>query len=517
MAMTATASRAGRREWIGLAVIALPCLVYAMDLTVLNLALPAISRDLRPSGAEQLWIVDIYGFMVAGALTTMGALGDRIGARRLLVLGAAAFAGASALAAFAPTAPLLIAARALLGLAGATLAPSTLSLIRIMFEDERQRTVAIGVWVTSYSLGAAVGPLAGGALLQVAWWGSVFLLALPVMALVLLAAPRFLPEHRAGAQGGLDLWSAGLSLAAVLASIYGLKQMATLGLSFEAGAAMALAAVLAGAFVLRQRALADPLIDLGLFRAPAFSAAVSMNIAAFFVIFGMSLFLAQYLQSVLGLSPFQAGLWSVPEALAFIVGSMLTPSLESRLGSRPLISIGLAVGALGYLIVATTRTGPLPLVAGATIAAIGLAAVVTLVTDTAVGAAPASQAGAASAVSETSSELGGALGIAILGSIGAAVFRAGLDPATAGNVPAPARETLGAALAAGQQLPGSAGADLIETARAALTSTLAVTASVGAATLLAAAVAGWALLRRERRSAISRAHRDPCVPAGAEA
>src|SRR3954469_17509303 len=220
---------ASRREWIGLAVIALPCLVYTMDLNVLNLALPAISADLAPSSTQLLWIVDIYGFMVAGALITMGALGDRIGARRMLLIGAGAVAATSVLAAFATSPALLIVARALLGLAGATLAPSTLSLIRTMFDDPRQRTFAIGVWATSYSVGAAIGPLAGGVVLEWFWWGSVFLLGVPVMGLTLLLGPRLLPERTASESSRLDLPSAALSLIAILAIVYGLKHLAVGG------------------------------------------------------------------------------------------------------------------------------------------------------------------------------------------------------------------------------------------------------------------------------------------------
>src|SRR4051812_36277373 len=269
---------ASRREWIGLAVIALPRLVYTMDLNVLKLALPAVSADLAPSSTELLWIVDIYGFMVAGALVTMGALGDRLGARRMLMIGAAAFALTSVLAAFASSPAMLIVARALLGLAGATLAPSTLSLIRGMFEDPRQRTFAIGVWATSYSVGAAIGPLAGGAVLEFAWWGSVFLLGVPVMLLTLVLGPRVLPEHRETELARLDIRSAALSLAAVLAVIYGLKQLAAGGSLPWAWAGVG---VLAGVlFVRRQRRLEDPLIDLSLFRVPAFSAALATNLVA---------------------------------------------------------------------------------------------------------------------------------------------------------------------------------------------------------------------------------------------
>jgi DHA2 family multidrug resistance protein-like MFS transporter len=218
--------RAGRKEWIGLAVIALACVLYVMDLTVLHLAVPAISEDLQPSSAQLLWIIDIYGFLVAGSLITMGTLGDRIGRRRLLMIGAGAFGVVSVLAALSTSAEMLIATRALLGLAGATLAPSTLSLIRNMFLDPRQRTVAISIWITSFSVGGAIGPLLGGLVLEFFWWGAVFLLAVPVMVALLALGPRFLPEYRDPEAGRLDLTSAALSLAAVLAVIFGLKQIA---------------------------------------------------------------------------------------------------------------------------------------------------------------------------------------------------------------------------------------------------------------------------------------------------
>jgi DHA2 family multidrug resistance protein-like MFS transporter len=471
-----SAHRASRREWIGLAVIALPCLVYAMDLNVLNLALPAISADLGPSGTELLWIVDIYGFMVAGALITMGALGDRIGARRLLLIGAAAFAATSILAAFATSPAMLIAARALLGLAGAMVAPSTLSLIRTMFDDPRERTFAIGVWATSYSVGAAIGPLAGGALLEVFWWGSVFLLGVPVMALTLLLGPRLLPEHREGETGRLDLASAALSLTAILAVVYGLKHLAVGG--SLPGLWIVLGIVAGALFVRRQRRLEDPLIDLSLFKVPAFSAALWTNLVAFFVIFGMALFTAQYAQSVLGYSPLVAGLPTVSEALGFVAGSMLTARLATRFSPPTLISAGMVIGASGSLIVATTGSTLTPLFVGPTIAAIGLAFVVTLVADMAVGAAPKERAGGAAATSETSSELGGALGLAILGSIGAAIYRAG--------VPANAPETIGDAV----------GSPFAEDAREAFRTALTATASISAAALLLTAVAGLVVLRR---------------------
>jgi DHA2 family multidrug resistance protein-like MFS transporter len=469
--------RATRREWAGLIVIALPCLVYAMDLTVLNLAVPEITADLRPGSAQLLWIVDVYGFLVAGSLITMGTLGDRIGRRRLLLIGAAAFGAASLLAAFATTSTMLIAARALLGIAGGTLAPSTLSLIRVMFRDPQQRTVAIGVWIASYSLGAAIGPLAGGALLELFWWGSVFLIGLPAMALLLGIGPRLLPEYRDPDAGRLDLPSAAMSLAAVLATILGLKQLAQDGVHVEALLWIAAGVWIAAAFARRQGRLADPLIDLRLFREPAFSAALATNLLSFFAVFGASLFTAQYLQSVLGMSPLEAGLWSLPEALGFIASSTLTPHLVKRWAPVTLIAAGLLVGALGLAIVAQVDGTLAPLVIGMTVMALGLGVVATLATDLTVGVAPPERAGAASAVSETSSELGGALGIAILGSIATAVYRAA--------APAGAKDTIGAADPA-----------VLGAARDAFTQGMQVASGIAAAVLVAAAVVAVTMLRR---------------------
>jgi len=276
---------------------------------VLDLAVPSLSADLKPSSTQLLWIIDIYGFLVAGSLITMGTLGDRIGRRRLLLIGAAAFAVASVLAAFSTSAGMLIATRAVLGLAGATLAPSTLSLIRNMFLDPRQRTVAVGVWISSYSAGAVIGPPLGGFLLQHFWWGSVFLLSVPMMALLLTLGPILLPEFRDTTAGRPDLPSAFLSVGAVLGFIYGLKQVAVHGVGWLPALAVGTGLLLGAIFVRRQRKLADPLIDLRLFRTPAFSASIATYMLATFAVFGPYVFIAQYLQLVLGLTPMKAGLW----------------------------------------------------------------------------------------------------------------------------------------------------------------------------------------------------------------
>src|SRR5688500_14653795 len=264
-----------------------------MDLTVLHLAIPALTRDLQPSSAQLLWIIDIYGFMVAGSLITMGTLGDRIGRRKLLLTGAALFGVASVLAAFSRSAEMLIATRALLGIAGATVAPSTLSLIRNMFVDAHQRTVAIGVWVTSYSVGGVLGPLLGGLLLEFFWWGSVFLLAVPVMVLLLVVGPKLLPEYKDPHPGPVDITSAAMSLTAVLAIIYRLKPMAVEGITPVAIAAVLGGAAVAVLFVRRQHRLEHPFLDLRLFRVPAFSAALGTYMASVFILFGVSLLIAQ--------------------------------------------------------------------------------------------------------------------------------------------------------------------------------------------------------------------------------
>ena len=482
-------SRATRREWIALAVIALPCLLYAMDLTVLTLAVPALTADLRPSATELLWIVDIYGFLVAGFLITMGTLGDRIGRRRLLLIGAAAFGGASVVAAFASSAETLIASRALLGVAGATLAPSTLALIRGMFHDAQQRTVAIGIWVTSFSTGAAIGPLVGGVLLETFWWGSVFLLAVPVMALLLAVGPRLLPEHKDPDPGPLDLPSAGLSLAAVLAVIYGMKTIAGDGVTW-AGVAPALAGLALGAaFLDRQRRLAHPMIDLELFRVPSFGAALGANTLGFAVVFGIEIFVAQYLQLVLGFSPLQAGLWSVPPAAAFVVGSQLTPPLAARWRPAQVMLGGMLVSLVGIALLTQVATagGPGLVVGGAVIMSLGLAPLFTLAADLAVGTAPPERAGSASGISETSSELGGALGIALLGTIGTAVFRGEV----AGH------ETLGSAVAAAERLPVPMRSEILDPAREAFTDGLQVAATVSGAIIVAAAILVARMVWRE--------------------
>jgi MFS transporter, DHA2 family, multidrug resistance protein len=462
--------RAGRAQWIGLAVLALPTLLVTMDMSVLFLAVPKLTRALHPSSAELLWITDIYGFFIAGSLLTMGSLGDRIGHRRLLLTGGAAFAVGSLVAAFSTSPVMLIAARALLGIAGASLAPSSLALITSMFKDERQRATAIGIWISCFAAGAAIGPLVGGALLERFWWGSVFLPNVAAMALLLAVGPRTLPRSHEATGMRLDPASALLATAAVLAGVYGITRAAEHGFGAAEAGSIAVGVALGVIFVVRQRSLSEPLVDLGLFHARAFNGALGANCVSAFVAIGIELFTAQYLQLVLGMGPFRAGLWSLPSAAAIIAGSMIAPRLTNVAAPARIVPAGLVLAGVGLLVLtlAGPSSGLAAVVAGTTLIGLGVGPVGTLATDLIVGVAPPDAAGAASGISETGTELGAALGIAILGSVGAAVYRGdfGTRLVSAG-APPQARETLAGAVTAGSRLHGGLGDQVLAAAHTA--------------------------------------------------
>ncbi|MET9494887.1 MFS transporter [Streptomyces sp. NPDC006552] len=486
-------SRAGRREWTALGVLMLPLLLVSMDVSVLYFAVPAISADLEPSGTQQLWIFDIYAFVLAGLLMTMGALGDRIGRRKLLLTGAAAFGAASVLAAYADSAGTLIAARALLGVGGATLMPSTMALVRTMFTDPGQRAKAIALWSGVMTGGVALGSVMSGVLVEYFWWGSVFLVNLPAMVLLLVLGPFLLPESKDPEPGRFDLLSVPLSLAAVLPVIYGVKEIPSEGWNVRYVVSITVGLLFAALFVHRQRTAASPLISPALFRGRGFAPAVALNLLSTFGMMGSALFTTQYLQSVLGKSSMAAALWSLlPTVLVGAAAPVAAGLVRRGVHRAHVVAGGFTVAACGYALLAGAGTSSLWLVlAGAGVLAAGIVTVMSQLMDLALGTVPAARAGAAASLLETGAEFGGALGMAVLGSIGTAVYRHGI-PAGA---PAEAHETLGGALAVAGHLPGDAARALTATAREAFTDGMQAASAAGAVLLLAGALLAAVALR----------------------
>lgn len=498
------------REWAGLALLALPTMLLGLDVTALYLVVPRLSADLGPTATETLWIMDAYGFFIAGSLITMGTLGDRIGRRRLLVVGSVAFAAASVFAAFAPNALWLIVARALLGVAGATLMPSTLSLIGAMFPDARQRALAIGVWATMFALGMAAGPVVGGVLVAHFWWGAVFLLAVPVAVLVPAGAPALLPEHRTRA-GRLDVLSVGLSLAAMLPVVYAIKHAAADGIGAQVVAAVLLGGGAAVAFVRRQLSLAEPLLDMKLFGDKGFSAALSVLLVGLVGFGGVMFLVTQYLQLVAGLSPTTAGLWMGPPALAMLVGAVGAPLVARRVAPGVVMAATLALSLAGYALLAFAGTdGARAVVAGFALVYLGLGVIAALGTDIVVGAAPPEKAGSAAALSETVQELGIAAGVALLGSLTTALYRSGVE-APAG-LPASAAETYGDSLSGASSLQDQLPAGALDHARAVFTSGLNAASLAAGAAIAVASLACFVMLRHLRPLGDGEREAEPIIP-----
>lgn len=496
-----TAVRAGPREWIGLGALALPTILIALDLTVLYMAIPHLGADLKASNTQLLWITDIYGFVIAGFLITMGTLGDRIGRRRLLLIGATAFCAASVVAAYSTSSEMLIAARALLGLAGATLMPSTLALISNMFKDPKQQAMAIGIWLTSFSVGGVIGPALGGALLEWFWWGSVFLMAVPVMLLLLIAGPRLLPEYRDSSAGRLDLVSVALSLGMILPLVYGLKEIAKAGVRPAPIIAIAAGIVIGGLFVRRQQTLASPLFDLRLFRNGRFTGALLSMLLGQLTLYAFGFYFAQYLQLIEGLPPLQAGLWFLPMGIATVVGAMLAPMIARRFPPARVIVGGLPIAAAGYVALSllNVESGVALLIAGSILLAIGINPLLTLSVGLVLGSAPPEKAGSASGLMETSGEMGAGLGIAVFGTIGTAIYSGQIAETMPDGVPAAVAETaqnsFAGAFAAAEQL-GAAGVRLIAAGREAFLSGMNVVAVVSAVVMGVIACIVMTTLRR---------------------
>lgn len=496
-----TVTRAGWRGWFALAVLMLPVLLVSVDNTVLSFALPEIALDLQPSSIEQLWIIDVYPLVLAGLLVTMGTLGDRFGRKRMLLIGATGFAAVSALSAFAPTAILLIAGRALMGVFGAMLMPSTLSLLRSIFRDRDQRRFAIAIWASGFSAGAALGPIVGGFLLEHFSWGSVFLMAVPVLVPLLVLAPFFVPESRDPAPGRFDVVSVVLSLATMVPIVYGIKKLAVEGPLSLAPVLFVVGVVFGWLFVRRQKRAAAPMLDMSLFGRGTFSGAILVNLLSVVGLVGFLYFVAQHLQLVVGLSPMTAGFALVPGLALMIASGLAVVPIAKRFAPRVVVPVALAFSVVAYVMVALSTADLVQLIVAFALLGIGIGAAETVSNELILSSAPSAKAGAASAVSETAYEVGAVLGTAVLGGILAAFYRTqlvlpdGLSAAAA----AASRETLAGAIAVSNTLDDAALAESLRAAAAhAFDSGVVVTALIGAALIIVAAVIAAATLGGSR-------------------
>lgn len=499
---TSSPTSGSRRRWFALAALMLPVLLVSIDNTVLNFALPAISEALQPSGVQLLWIIDVYPLVLAGLLVSMGSLGDRIGRRRLLLIGSVGFGAVSVAAAFAQSGESLIAARALLGFFGAMLMPSTLSLLRSVFTDRNERRLAIAIWATGFAAGSALGPVVGGILLEHFAWGSVFLLAVPLLLPLVVLLPILVPESRDPNPGRIDVLSIVLSLLTMVPVVFGIKSIAEHGLD-ALGVGSMLVGLLAGfLFVRRQNRIPNPMIDMELFRRGSFSGAIGVNLLSVLALVGGLYFVSQQLQLVLGLSPFTAGLVLVPGLIAMIVSGLVVVPIARRVRPSRLVPVALLISASGYLSVALTggRIDAIGIGAAFVALGIGIGAAETVSNELILANAPAAKAGAASAVSETAYEVGAVLGTAILGTILTASYRASVElPAVLDAAQRHAAgETLGGAVSVAGELPSTDAATLLASATEAFGSGVGLTAWIGFALVMGAAIVAATSLRRAR-------------------
>jgi MFS transporter, DHA2 family, multidrug resistance protein len=487
------AAIAGRREWMGLVVLSLSGLLLSVDASVLFLALPTLSGALKADSTQLLWITDVYGFMLAGFLVTMGRLGDLIGRRRLLITGAGCFGVISVVAAYSTGPTMLIAARALLGVAGATIVPTAMALIPTMFPNAKQQGMAIAVFLSCFTGGAVLGPVVGGILLTHFWWGSVFLLNVPVMLLIVVAGPILLPDFRDPAGSRLDVVSVVLYLIAILPLIYGVNELGHVGWRARPVLSVVVGLAFAVVFVRRQRTVREPLLDLNLFRHRAFSAVVAISLFGGAALSALGLFFTQFVQVVKGWSPLTTGLWTVLSAVAMISGSLLAPMVARKVRPGTVVTAGLGIMTIGFLLVSRMQVAGAPVlpIIGVAVATFGTGVFASVGTGLLIGSVPPEKVGSAASVSETGGELGAALGIATLGSIGTAFYRGLLSvpagvPTGAGNS---ASENISRARETAEGLPPAVGTALFDAAKSAFT-----TAFQGVTIISAAIAAGLAVL-----------------------
>jgi DHA2 family multidrug resistance protein-like MFS transporter len=480
-----TTDGARRREWVGLAVLCIPTFLVAMDFSVLYLAVPHLTADLAPSGVQQLWIVDIYGLLVAGFLVTMGTLGDRIGRKKMVLVGGATFGIASVAAAFSTSPEMLIASRALLGVAGAAMMPSVLALVTAMFSDNKRRSRALAVYLAFFMGGTTLGPLVGGVLLEYFWWGSVFLVAVPGMVLLLVLGPSLLPDQKAPQAGKVDPASVVLSLAAILPFVYGLKGLARNGWQWLPAIALVFGIAVGMVFVQRQRHLEYPLLKLRLFGNRTFTAALALFFVTATVGAGTLLLVTIYLQSVCGLTPLQAGLLLVAPNVVMIVGNLSTPAVANHVRPAYLIASGLTVAGIGYVMftAASSTSGPEAIFIALCVVMLGTAPLAALCNHLAMAAVPPEDAGAGASIVQTTTELGLGFGIAALATLGTTVYRSNVEGAlrkVSPDAADAARESVDRAVEAASHLPAGQSGYLLDAARDAFTTGIHVVGVVSA-------------------------------------
>ncbi|MEV0692093.1 MFS transporter [Streptomyces sp. NPDC050388] len=497
-ALRRRAAGAGANRWVVLVVLCTSLLLVAVDATVLHVAVPAVTEDLKPGGMELLWIVDSYPLVCASLLILFGTLGDRVGRRRVLLLGYALFGVASGIAALADNAQVLIAARVLLGVGGAMIMPATLSILRQVFPDRRERALAIGIWSAVAAVGAAVGPLLGGFLLEHFWWGSVFLINIPLMLVSLPVGRILLPESKGDGSGPWDVAGALMAAAGLFAVVLGVKRLGGGGGVWTALTLLAGAALLF-AFVRRQRRRAHPLVDLRMFARPAFSTSVGCIVLAMLALVGLELIAAQYLQLVLGLSPLETGLRLLPLTFAAMAAGLAGARLLRRFGPRRMVCFGFCLTAAAVLLLTAMggQDNRALLLSGFVLLGFGLETTLFGAYESMLSEAPPEQAGGAAAIGETSYQLGAGIGIALLGSVMNAAYAPGLTgvPGVPVSASTAAGHSLGEAHQVAARLGGPAGAALLDAARHAFVHGLHVTLLVSAGLLLLGAVMALRLPR----------------------
>ncbi|WP_293697568.1 MFS transporter [uncultured Agrococcus sp.] len=500
--MTDVRVTAPARKWLALSVLMLPVLLVSIDNTALNFAIPQIAQDLSPSAAQQLWIIDAYPLVLAGLLVAAGSLGDRIGRRKLLLIGATGFAIVSVVAAFSPTAEVLVAMRALLGLFGATLMPSTLSLLRSIFLDRAQRRLAIAIWATGFSVGSAIGPVVGGLLLTQFHWGSIFLIAVPILIPLLVLAPFLIDESRDPNPGPIDVIGVVASMAALGGLAAGIKRLATHGIDFFAAAVLLVAVVAGWVFVRRMLRSKNPMLDVRLMKIPEFSGALMINLLSVVALTGFLYWVTQHLQLVTGLSVFDAALVLVPGVLAIVLSGLLVVRVVKRFRPGPVVGIALSVSMLAYtlMLFAGKDIEVWAILSFFALLGIGIGAAETLSNDIVIASVRPEKAGAASALSETAYEFGAVLGTTLLGGLLTAVYRGSLvlpedlDQAHADA----AYETLGGAATVAEEIGGDAGAQLLLQAQHAFDEGATAMSGAGVVLMVGAVLIAFIALRRAK-------------------